>query len=194
MRINKHYGRLVSNQSPVVVLFMELEDEKDNCLYVDWNIINTAFQSELAQIATSDQGQAAYDLGPVLANVKMEQNKNLLQVLHEHRLISKTNHANIEMQSSYDTFMNLSTIIAAVRDIRSKEQAETKVEANVEYKVVSAPTATVEAGTPYREPVVQTTNTDLEIKVEAIADQMAQMQAMMAQLMTTLTAPKTVSE
>jgi hypothetical protein len=175
---------------------MELADEPDNCLYVDWNIINTAFQSELAQIATSDQGQAAYDLGPILANVKMDQNKNLLQVLHEHRLISKTSHVNVEMQSSYDTYMNLATIVSAVRDIRNTEQAETKVEANVEYKVVTAPTSTVtnvEAGTPFREPVVQTQNVvHLEQKVEAMADQMAQMQAMMAQLVNTLTAPKTV--
>lgn len=194
MRINKHYGRLVSNQTPIVVLFMELADEPDSCLYVDWNIINTAFQEELAQIATSTQGQAAYDLGPVLATVKMEQNKNLLQVLHEHRLINKTNHLNVEMQSSYDTYMNLSTIVAAVRDLRNTPEAENKVEANVEYKVVTAPTSTVEAGTPYREPVVQTSNVELEHKVEVMADQMAQMQAMMVQLMTTLTAAKTVTE
>jgi outer membrane protein assembly factor BamA len=188
MRINKHYGRLVSNQTPVVVLFMELADEPDSCLYVDWNIINTAFQSELAQIATSTQGQAAYDLGPVLATVKMEQNKNLLQVLHEHRLISKTNHLNVEMQSSYETFMNLATIVAAVRELRNTTEAEPKVEAKVEYKVITEPTVTIL-------PVVQqTTNVELEQKVEAIADQMAQMQAMMSQLMTTLTAPKTVSE
>lgn len=191
MRINKHYGRLVSNQTPIVVLFMELADEPDSCLYVDWNIINTAFQAELAQIATSTQGQAAYDLGPVLATVKMEQNKNLLQVLHEHRLISKTTHINVEMQSSYDTYMNLSTIVAAVRELRNTPEAETKVEANVEYKVVTAPTSTV---TPYRESVVQTSNVELEHKVEAMADQMAQMQAMMVQLMTTLTATKTVTE
>jgi hypothetical protein len=186
MRIQKHYGRLVGGtQDPVVVIFMELEGDIDNCLYVNWTQINPVFRTEIAQLATSTAGQAAIDLGPILATAQLASNVNILQSLHDLGLIHKTAHTNIEMQSSYDAYMNLATIIEAMRKLRTEQPVQ------LETQTSEVMTITTEAATKMREPVVQTPVSDLENKVSVMADQMAQMQAMMAQLIATMS-PKTV--
>lgn len=85
----KHLGVLSSDNAPVVIIFKMVPKEPNNCLVIGPNFLNLNYKDALMRVLEGSDGQAAFDLGNILAKCKFPDGVNMLAFLHEENYIKK---------------------------------------------------------------------------------------------------------
>ncbi len=96
-RFLKHVGKDKLGRR-VVVVFLELPEDPENCLVVQSDALSEMYHDNLMRTVESNAAQATPDLYTVLSRSHFSDGGQMLNTLHERRLLQKVPVTDISME------------------------------------------------------------------------------------------------
>lgn len=87
--MKKHIGKLKQSGTTVVVVFMKLPEEPENCLVVDADSLSDQMRTELLNVINSEEGQNSRSIHDLLYRRMFRGGTSILEELHQTRSIMK---------------------------------------------------------------------------------------------------------
>jgi hypothetical protein len=114
----KHVGRLENTGKNVVVVFMTLPDDKENCLVIDTDSLPDQFNEAIRKVVESTDGQDCKNLGDVLGRRMSPDGSNttLLEKMHTAGRLQKVPVSLVTMTPRRGVNWPLSDIIKAMNE------------------------------------------------------------------------------
>ena len=124
----KHIGKLKDDGANVAIIFRTVPDEPTNCLVMGPKFLDDTNHNALMNAIESQEGQAAFELGDVLARRSFPDGTNMLAFLHQGNYIKKmpTKNVIVTMGSGNDgevALDELNKLIAKERGVKVSELA-----------------------------------------------------------------------
>jgi len=111
MAFLKHVGRHAGTGQRLVVVFLQLPDEKENALCVYSDSLPDRYHDALMEAVESPEGQAATGLYEVLTRKVFWHGTPMLQTLHQENILRKVPTASIIMTPNSNTSVPLNDIL-----------------------------------------------------------------------------------
>jgi len=111
MAFLKHVGRHSGTGQRLVVVFLQLPDEKENALCVYSDSLPDRYHDALMEAVESPEGQAATGLYEVLTRKVFWHGTPMLQTLHQENILRKVPTASIIMTPNSNTSVPLNDIL-----------------------------------------------------------------------------------
>jgi len=111
MAFLKHVGRHAGTGQRLVVVFLQLPDEKENALCVYSDSLPDRYHDALMEAVESPEGQAATGLYEVLTRKVFWHGMPMLQTLHQENILRKVPTASIIMTPNSNTSVPLNDIL-----------------------------------------------------------------------------------
>jgi len=111
MAFLKHVGRHAGTGQRLVVVFLQLPDEKENALVVYSDSLPDRYHDALMEAVESPEGQAATGLYEVLTRKVFWHGTPMLQTLHQENILRKVPTASIIMTPNSNTSVPLNDIL-----------------------------------------------------------------------------------
>lgn len=118
--MKKHIGKLKQSGTAVVVIFMRLPDEPENCLVVDADSLNDQMRTELMNVINSDEGQNARSIHDLLYRRMFRGGTSILEELHQTRSIMKRRTDEVIMTPDNHNQIPLNELNDAMSRVESK--------------------------------------------------------------------------
>jgi hypothetical protein len=112
MAFLKHVGRHAGTSQRLVVVFLQLPDEKENALVVYSDSLPDRYHDALMEAVESPEGQAATGLYEVLTRKVFWHGTPMLQTLHQEGILRKVPTSAIIMTPNSNTSVPLNDILA----------------------------------------------------------------------------------
>ena len=124
----KHIGKLKEGGASVAIIFRTVPDESTNCLVMGPKFLDDTNHNALMNAIESQEGQAAFELGEVLARRSFPDGTNMLAFLHQGNYIKKmsTKDVIVTMGAGNDgevALDELNKLIAKERGVKVSELA-----------------------------------------------------------------------
>jgi len=111
MAFLKHVGRHAGTGQRLVVVFLQLPDEKENALCVYSDSLPDRYHDALMEAVESPEGQSATGLYEVLTRKVFWHGTPMLQTLHQENILRKVPTASIIMTPNSNTSVPLNDIL-----------------------------------------------------------------------------------
>ena len=111
MAFLKHVGRHAGTGQRLVVVFLQLPDEKENALCVYSDSLPDRYHDALMEAVESPEGQAATGLYEVLTRKVFWHGTPMLQTLHQENILRKVPTASIIMTPNSNTSVPVNDIL-----------------------------------------------------------------------------------
>lgn len=126
MAFLKHVGRHAGTGQRLVVVFLQLPDEKENALVVYSDSLPDRYHDALMEAVESPEGQAATGLYEVLTRKVFWHGTPMLQTLHQEGILRKVPTSAVIMTPNSNTSVPLDDILAQMDGIEvAKEPTAT---------------------------------------------------------------------
>ena len=112
MAFLKHVGRHAGTSQRLVVVFLQLPDEKENALVVYSDSLPDRYHDALMEAVESPEGQAATGLYEVLTRKVFWHGTPMLQTLHQEGILRKVPTSAVIMTPNSNTSVPLDDILA----------------------------------------------------------------------------------
>ena len=116
MAFLKHVGRHSGTGQRLVVVFLQLPDEKENALCVYSDSLPDRYHDALMEAVESPEGQAATGLYEVLTRKVFWHGTPMLQTLHQENILRKVPTASIIMTPNSNTSVPLNDILGQMSE------------------------------------------------------------------------------
>lgn len=112
----KHTGQLNNTGKHVVVVFMQLPEDKEHALVVDTDALPDMYNESLRRVVESNLGQSAKNLADVLARTPSPDgsSQTMLQKFHAANRLMKTHVSNVTMIPRSGVRWPLTDVIASM--------------------------------------------------------------------------------
>jgi hypothetical protein len=117
MAFLKHVGRHSGTGQRLVVVFLQLPDEKENALCVYSDSLPDRYHDALMEAVESPEGQAATNLYEVLTRKVFWHGTPMLQTLHQEGILRKVPTGSIIMTPNSNTSVPLNDILSEMGDV-----------------------------------------------------------------------------
>tara|TARA_Y100000385_G_C12937141_1_gene569346 strand:+ start:346 stop:933 length:588 start_codon:yes stop_codon:yes gene_type:complete len=110
----KHVGRIKSNQRKVVLAYMTVPNEPDNCICVTTENLMAEEHDTLMKLVESDSGQNEDVLANAMARTRLPDGKIMLSSFHQTGKMVKVPTNQVEMTPNTKTTIPLDDLIQAI--------------------------------------------------------------------------------
>ena len=110
----KHVGRIKSNQRKVVLAYMTVPNEPDNCICVTTENLMAEEHDTLMKLVESDSGQNEDVLANAMARTRLPDGKVMLSSFHQTGKMVKVPTNQVEMTPNTKTTIPLDDLIQAI--------------------------------------------------------------------------------
>lgn len=118
--MKKHIGKLKESGTTVVVVFMKLPDEPENCLVVDADSLSDQMRTELLNVINSEEGQNSRSIHDLLYRRMFRGGTSILEELHQTRSIMKRRTDEVIMMPDNYNQIPLNELNDAMSRVESK--------------------------------------------------------------------------
>ncbi|MDB4348990.1 hypothetical protein OAA64_01550 [bacterium] len=106
----KHVGRIKSNQRKVVVAYMTVPGEPENCVVVTTENLMSDEHDSLMKLVESDAGQQEDSIADVMARTRLPDGRVMLAAFHKTGKMVKVPTENVEMTPNSRTVIALNEL------------------------------------------------------------------------------------
>lgn len=120
--MKRHIGKLKNSGNNVVVIFMHLPDEPQNCLVVDVDSVPDIVRDDVNEIVLSNEAQNSRSIHDLL-NRRMHRNGgSILEYLHMNRHLMKVSTDDVMMTPRNDISISLTELNTSIRKMEEGTQ------------------------------------------------------------------------
>lgn len=127
MTMVKHVGVVENTGTRCVVVFREVPGEPDNCLVVGSDTLPDVYHEGIMKLVESDEGQQSGDIGELMSRRYFADGKNMLETLHNSKLLQKLPSRLVMLTPNRGTAIKLSEVNKLVRDQASSKPQTTEI-------------------------------------------------------------------
>lgn len=130
MNMLRHYGLLKNTGGRVLVVFMQLPDDKENCLVLSLDSMNDIVRDEIRELIDSKECQTELDLSKFLARKTLragEAGMSALMWLHSRNFLFKAPITNVTMTPNATVRINLADLLQQMADLNKDNTKSTEV-------------------------------------------------------------------
>lgn len=115
-KITRHIGSYTNTGTRVIVVFREIPEDEGHCLVIESDSLPEFYRDAVSHVV-SHGGQGTKDLYEVLHRETMPNGANMLQALHDHRLLHRVPTANVNMHPTRDYTVRLDELNTQLRAV-----------------------------------------------------------------------------